>query len=498
MEENTYLLEMKGIEKYFTGVKALNKAHLKVKKGTVHALMGENGAGKSTLMKILLGLYTPDGGSIVFKGKTMSRYSVSDALKYGISMIHQELSSVSEMTVMENIFLGREITKHGFVQEAKQLEAVMALFQELDVTLSPREKMSRLSTAYVQIVEIAKAISYNADLIIMDEPTSALSEKESANLMNTVRKLRDRGVSIIYITHKMDEVFKIADEVTVLRDGKYVITENVKNLTKDDLIRHMVGREMNQLYPINASKKGEELLRIENYSRAQQFRDISFSVHAGEILGFAGLMGAGRSELLNCIFGITVPDQGDLYVRGKKSRIHAPSDAIRLGMGLVTEDRKLTGIFAPLTVMDNMIMPSFSNYLNKGFISHGRMNEDCQQQRMAMGIKTPDMRQNIQHLSGGNQQKVLLARWMMRDDIDILIVDEPTRGIDVMAKYEIHSMLCDLAEKGKAIIMISSELPEVIGMSNRIVVMCEGRISGIFSREEASQEHIMSKATEFS
>lgn len=497
MQDQNFLLEMEGISKSFSGVHALRGVHLKVKKASVHSLMGENGSGKSTLMKILLGLYTADSGTIRYKGELMRHFSVGDALHKGITMIHQELMSVPEMTVADNIFLGKELSSGGILQEQKQFEALEALFEDLGVHINPKAKLKSLSTAQVQLVEMAKALSYNADLIIMDEPTSALSEKEADNLLSIVKRLRDRGVSIIYITHKMDEVFKIADEITVLRDGENIITKPANELNNDSLISHMVGRALSKMYPKNCAVKGAEMLRVENAARRGQFHDVSFSVQAGEILGFAGLMGAGRSELLNSLFGITKLDQGSMYIKGKKVNIASTHEAIAHGVGLVTEDRKLTGIFPPLSLVDNMVMPSFSRYSIAGFFNSARILQDSLKQKSKMAIKASSLFQTISSLSGGNQQKALLARWMMRDDIEILIIDEPTRGIDVNAKYEIHQMLCDLAAQGKAIIMISSEMPEIIGMSDRVLVMCEGRLKAELRRDEATQENIMRHATAF-
>jgi ABC-type sugar transport system, ATPase component len=497
MQNQDFLLEMEGISKSFSGVHALRGVQLKVKKGSVHSLMGENGSGKSTLMKILLGLYSADNGSIRYKGELMRHFSVGDALHKGITMIHQELMSVPEMTVADNIFLGKELSSGGVLQEQKQYEALETLFADLGVHINPKAKIKSLSTAQVQLVEMAKALSYNADLIIMDEPTSALSETEADNLLSIVKRLRDRGVSVIYITHKMDEVFKIADEITVLRDGENIITKPANELNNDSLISYMVGRALSKMYPKNRAVKGAEMLRVESAARRGEFRDISFSVQAGEILGFAGLMGAGRSELINSLFGITKLDQGSVYIKGKKVDITSTHTAIAHGVGLVTEDRKLTGIFPPLSLVDNMVMPSFSRYSIAGFFNRGRIFHDCSKLKSKMAIKASSLQQTIGSLSGGNQQKVLLARWMMRDDIEILIIDEPTRGIDVNAKYEIHQMLCDLAGQGKAIIMVSSEMPEIIGMSDRVLVMCEGRLKAELRRDEATQENIMRHATAF-
>ena len=497
MENQNLLLEMKGIRKSFSGVQVLADVGISVKRGSVHGLMGENGAGKSTLMKILLGLYAADSGTIIFKGEILERFTVSDALYKGITMIHQELMSVPNMTVADNIFLGKEITAKGFVREREQFEQLGAFFAELGVRISPKARMKDLSTAQIQLVEMVKAMTYNADLIIMDEPTSALSETEVDNMITIVKNLRERGVSIIYITHKLNELFKIADEVTVLRDGQNVVTKPVCELDQRSLIKYMVGRELNVLYPEKHSTKGEELLRVENFSREGESSNINFTVNAGEILGFAGLMGAGRSELLNSVFGASKAYSGNVYIKGTKVNLSCPNTAIYNGMGLVTEDRKLTGTFAPLTLSDNMVMPSFESYTKAGFINDSKITADCLVQKEKMGIKATSIAQVINNLSGGNQQKVLLARWMMREDVEILIVDEPTRGIDVMAKSEIHETLFRLVEQGKAIVLISSEMQEIIGMSDRVLVMCEGRIAAELIGPEITQENIMKNATAF-
>jgi len=491
-----YILEMENISKSFPGVHALNNVNLKVKKGTVHALMGENGAGKSTLMKILIGIYRPDHGIIKFKGKEMKFRSTYDALQVGISMIHQELSPVPYMTIAENIFLGRESTygKSFWINDKDMIDKTTKLLNQLKISLDPRMKMKELSTAYTQMVEIAKAISYNSELIIMDEPTSAITEREVEHLFEIIEWLKKKGVSIIYITHKMDEIFKIADEVTVLRDGNYIGTHSINEITKEKLIEMMVGREIKQLFPKEDTEIGEVLLEIKNFTREGKFYDINLKVHKGEILGIAGLMGAGRSEIMESLFGIKKPDKGEIYIRGKRVYINSPEDAIKHKLAFLTEDRKLTGLFLPLTVRDNIFISNINNYISKMLINSKKVNKDCQEQVKRLNIKTPSLDQIVNNLSGGNQQKVLIARWLLTNP-DILILDEPTRGIDVGAKAEIHRMMSQLAKQGKAIIMISSELPEIIGMSDRILVMHEGRITGELKRNEATQERIISYAT---
>ena len=490
-----FLLEMKNVTKTFPGVKALDGVHLKVRKGTVHGLMGENGAGKSTLMKIINGIYKPDSGEIYFKGEKVDFKNTKDSLDAGIAMIHQELSPIPEMTVAENIFLGREPSKFGIVDEKKLYQMTQELLDGLHIKLSPYKKMRELSTAYTQLVEIAKAISYDADLIIMDESTSAITEKEVAQLFEMIRKLKAKGVAIIYITHKMDEVFQITDECTTFRDGKYIGTGLSSELTENEIITMLVGREVNDIFPkVDVEEFGDTLLEVKGLTHKELFKDISFSIKAGEIIGFAGLMGAGRSEVMETIFGIRESVSGEVYIKGEKVNIKSPRDAMDLGIGLLTEDRKGTGLFLPLSVADNTIMPDNNSYkTSAGLLNEKKVRVNCELQRKKLRIKTPSIDQLVCNLSGGNQQKVLIGRWLLMDP-DILIIDEPTRGIDVGAKSEIHALMCELASQGKAIIMVSSELPEILGMSDRVLVMHEGKITGELNREEATQENIMALA----
>ncbi|MCY9665799.1 sugar ABC transporter ATP-binding protein [Paenibacillus alginolyticus] len=490
-----YILELENITKTFPGVKALDNIQLKVRKGTIHALMGENGAGKSTLMKIIFGIYTPDQGRIKYKGQEIKITGSKDALSRGISMIHQELSPVPQMTVAENIFLGREaITAFGWVDNKKMVEDTQKLFESLKIEIDPKAKMIDLSIASTQIVEIATAISYNADLIIMDEPTSAITDKEVEHLFDIIESLKAKGVSIIYISHKMDEIFRICDEITIFRDGQYVGTKSANELDQESLIQMMVGREIKQVFHKDKAEIGEVVLSVTNMSRKGKFSDISFEVRKGEILGISGLMGAGRTEVIESIFGIHPPDSGEIQINGSKVKIRSPRDAIKHKIGLLTEDRKLTGAFLPISIRDNMIISSIDNFLYKsGFIKGKLVDEMCSMFVERLSIKTPGLNQLIMNLSGGNQQKVLLARWLLNNP-DILILDEPTRGVDVGAKSEIHKLMSRLAQTGKAIIMISSELPEVLGMSDRVVVMHEGFKKGELSRDEANQEKIMEMA----
>jgi len=490
------ILKMTNVTKTFPGVKALDKMHLEVKKGTVHGLMGENGAGKSTMMKILIGIFQPDSGEIEFKGKPLKVRGPKDAMDAGLSMIHQELSPIPDMTVAENIFLGREPVKYGLVNEKELYIMTEKLLKELNINVDPHKKMYELSTAYIQLVEIAKAVSYDADLVIMDEPTSAITDKEVGQLFDIIRKLTAKGVAVIYITHKLDEVFQITDECTVFRDGQYIGHGHSADMTSQELISMMVGREVNQIFPkIDVEEFGDVLLEVKNLCHETYFKDVSFKVRAGEIVGFAGLMGAGRSEVMETIFRMNKPASGEIFVKGEKVTFNSPKDAMDHGLGLLTEDRKRTGLFLPLSVAENTIMSDLVSYKTPlGMIDEKKISENCEDQKLKLKIKTPSIHQIISNLSGGNQQKVLIARWLLMNP-DILIIDEPTRGIDVGAKSEIHKLMSKLAAQGKAIIMVSSELPEVLGMSDRIYVMHEGHITGELSRAEATQESVMEFAT---
>jgi inositol transport system ATP-binding protein len=490
-----YLLRMEGISKSFPGVQALDDVHLDVRPGTVHALMGENGAGKSTLMKVLIGMYRPDAGTITFDGREVQMTSTATALDTGVSMIHQELSPVPFMEVNENVYLGREPTNRlGLIDKRQMVSRTRDLLKRLEIEVNPRAPMHTLSIAQTQMVEIAKAISYNAKLIIMDEPTSAITEREVAHLHRIIRSLRDSGVAIIYITHKMDEVFRISDEVTVFRDGKHVATVPAGELDRQKLITLMVGRELTHMFPKEDVQIGEVALSVSGVTRGGVVEDITFELHRGEILGLAGLMGSGRTEVLEAIFGVEKIDAGEIKVNGRVVKIGSSGDAINAGMAMLTEDRKLTGIMGVLSVKDNMTIAALPRFSPAGILRKRRMNAACVEQKDALDIKTPTIDQLIRLLSGGNQQKVLVSRWLLTTP-EILMIDEPTRGIDVGAKAEIHRLMSALARQGKAILMVSSELPEILGMSDRVLVMHEGRISGEFTRAEATQEKIMKAAT---
>jgi inositol transport system ATP-binding protein len=492
---DSYLLQMEGISKHFPGVQALDDVHLNVEAGTVHALMGENGAGKSTLMKVLIGMYHADAGTVTFDGRIVNFSDTASALASGVSMIHQELSPVPHMEVNENIYLGREpLNRFRLVDKRIQVRRTRELFKRLEIDINPRALMRDLSIAQTQMVEIAKAISYDSKLIIMDEPTSAITEREVTHLHRIIRSLRDEGRAIIYITHKMDEVFKISDFVTVFRDGKHVATLPAAELDRNKLITLMVGRELTHMFPKADAEVGEVVMSVRGVTRKGVVTDITFDLRRGEILGLAGLMGSGRTEVLEALFGIRRLDAGEIWIRGKKATIRSSADAIAHGMAMLTEDRKLTGIMGVLSVKDNMTIAALPRYSPGGILRKGPMNAACREQKDALAIKTPSLEQLVKLLSGGNQQKVLVSRWLLTTP-DILMIDEPTRGIDVGAKAEIHRLMSVLAQQGKAVLMVSSEMPEILGMSDRVLVMHEGRLTGEFSRAEATQEKIMQAAT---
>jgi methyl-galactoside transport system ATP-binding protein len=500
MEDTAPILEMLGVTKHFPGVLALDKVTFRVRPGTVHALMGENGAGKSTLMKCLFGIYRMDDGKIVLGGKECRFNSAADAMNAGVSMIHQELSNVPERSVAQNLWLGREpLTALRLIDHKKMLEDTRTLLTRLKYDFPPGAVMSSLSISQQQGCEIARAVSYNASIVVMDEPTSSLTENEVAHLFDIIRDLRSQGVAIIYISHKMEEIFKIADVVTVMRDGKVVGTYPVAEIDNNKLISLMVGRDITHRFPPVESAAGEVCLQVKNLTAAnpRSFKDISFELRKGEILGLGGLVGAQRTELVESIFGIRETASGEVWVNGRLIKKMTPSNAINAGIGLVTEDRRGTGIFPLLDITANTTIPSLGEYHNKiGLLDHQRLSQAAKRQNEQLRTKTPSMTTLIQNLSGGNQQKVILSRWLMTLP-EILIMDEPTRGIDVGATYEIYTIMAELVILGKAIIMVSSEMPELIGMSHRVLVLCEGRLTGTLSKEEADQETIMRYATKF-
>ncbi|GAB1482613.1 sugar ABC transporter ATP-binding protein [Treponema sp.] len=488
------MLKMDGIIKRFPGVLALSDVSFDLKKGEVHVLIGENGAGKSTLMKILAGLYRKDGGIIKLHGKELDFSSPRDAIRNGVAMIHQELTPIPDLCVAENIFIGREPLHFGLIDKKKMIDQTRDLLSGLDSDIDPKLPMRKLSVAEMQMVEISKALSYNPQVIIMDEPTSALTEEEVDKLFSTIGKLKGRGTGIVYISHKLDEIFRIGDRITVLRDGVKVATQNINDMSRDELISLMVGREIKDVFPKRSVPIGDVVLSVEDLGIKNIFKDISFSVHAGEIFGIAGLMGAGRTEVVETIAGLRKPDTGMIRVNDKVIHISSPRDSIRNGISLVSEDRKRIGLNLKGSVKENMTILKLRNISRFGIIQNRKEFKIVDDQISILNIKTPDRNRKTMFLSGGNQQKVVIAKWLLNEP-KILILDEPTRGIDVGAKSEIHKLIVDFAEKGMAVIMVSSELPEVMGMADRVLVMHEGEALGCLGREALSQESIMHLAT---
>lgn len=490
-----YLLEMKSISKSFSGLKALHNVSLRLRPGSVLALMGENGAGKSTLMKILSGIHRPDEGEIFIKGNRVTIDSPRDALKLGISMIHQELTPINEMTVAENIFLGREPTRMGVLWYAELYRWTKELFDQIGIQLDPQTKMKDLKVSDVQLVEISKAVSYDSDIMIMDEPTSAITDREVNRLFRVIQDLKSRGKGIIYISHKMNEIFQIADDITVLRDGQYIDTKPAGQTNNKELISMMVGRELKDIFPGQKSAPGEVVLEVKGLTKAKWFHNVSFQLRKGEILGFAGLMGSGRTEVMEALFGMTPYDSGEILLEGRRVHFKTPSEAIKNGIAFITEDRKVEGLNLPSSVKHNITISSLSKVSSRaGVLQPKQENKIADYYIESLRIKTPSRDQWVQYLSGGNQQKVVIAKWLMTNP-RILIMDEPTRGIDIGAKTEIYKLMNDLVHEGYSIIMISSELPEVIGMSHRIVVFHNRTVAGELNQDEATQEKIMELAT---
>ncbi|CDI40865.1 fused methyl-galactoside transporter subunits of ABC superfamily: ATP-binding components [Tepidanaerobacter acetatoxydans Re1] len=498
-----HILEMQNISKSFPGVQALDNITLKLKPGTVHALVGENGAGKSTLMKCLFGLYTPDKGRIILDGKTVEFKTAKDAIENGISMIHQELQPIPHRSVMENIWLGRFPTKKIIgipaVDHKKMYKDTKTLIEELKIDINPTTLVSKLSVSQIQAVEIAKAVSYKSKIIIMDEPTSSLTENEVENLFRIIKDLKAHGVAIIYISHKIEEILEISDEITIMRDGKKIGTWPVQELTIDTIITKMVGRELTHRFPPRKNIPGETIMKVENLTsiNPRSFKNVTFDLKRGEVLGIGGLVGAQRTELVEAIFGIRNISKGKIYIKDKEVTINHPFDAKQKGLALLTEDRRSTGIFPMLSVEENVLIAALHKYLKLNFIVDKKTSSTAVKAAVEkLQIKTPSIKTQIQYLSGGNQQKAIFSRWLLTEP-EILILDEPTRGIDVGAKYEIYTIITDLTRQGKSIIMISSEMPELIGMSDRIMVMCEGKVSGFIDGKRANQETIMKYATQF-
>ena len=499
-----FVLEMRDVCKSFPGVKALDHAQLKLRPGKVHALMGENGAGKSTLMKCMFGIYTMDEGEIYIDGEKTAIRDPLEAWDKGISMVHQELQPIPARTIGENIFLGRYPMKKalGFipiVDHDKMYEETAKLLERVHMNFDPRQKLGTLTVSQMQSVEIAKAVAGNCRVLILDEPTSSLTQNEVEALFRIVEDLKKENVAVVYISHKMDEILRISDEVTIMRDGQYIGTWDARDLTTDFIITKMVGRELTNLYPKRENVPGDVVFEVEDFTsiNPRSFRHVSFNLRKGEILGVAGLVGAQRTELMEGLFGTRSHTSGTIKYQGRELHIRRPKDAIDQGIAMLTEDRRGSGIMGVLSVADNISIASLNKYVDHGFVLNTKkINDLVEENRRKMNIKTPSGKTLIKSLSGGNQQKVLIGRWLANNP-DVLILDEPTRGIDVGAKYEIYCIIADLAKQGKSIIMISSEMGELIGMSDRIMVMCDGRMTGVIDGKDANQENIMALATQF-
>ncbi|MDD7652284.1 MAG: ATP-binding cassette domain-containing protein, partial [Firmicutes bacterium] len=482
----------------FPGVKALDKVSLTVHRGTVHALMGENGAGKSTLMKCLFGIYSKDSGTILLEGKEVNFKNSRDALDNGVAMVHQELNQALKRSVMDNIWLGRYPTVGGIVNERKMYKDTMAVFQELGINVDPHRIMSTMPVSQRQMVEIAKAVSYNSKVIVFDEPTSSLNEEEVEHLFRIIHMLRDRGVGIIYISHKMAEIKRISDEITIMRDGQWIATRPAAELEVNDIIRLMVGRELTNQFPPKTNKPGDVYLKVEHLTGMyNQLKDVSFEARRGEILGLAGLDSSGRTETLESIFGVQTRKEGLITLSGKRCLNRNARESIRNGFALLTEERRATGIFSILNIRENTVISSLKKHRKAGiYLSEGSMRADTQWSIDAMRTKTPTQDTKIRSLSGGNQQKVILGRWLLTDP-EVLLLDEPTRGIDVGAKYEIYQLILDLANQGKTVLMVSSEMPELLGVCDRILVMSGGRLAGEVDARTTTQEEIMHLAAKY-
>ena len=493
MENLKYVLEMENISKEFPGVKALDNVQLKLRPGTVHALMGENGAGKSTLMKCLFGIYEKNTGKILLDGHEINFKSTKEALENGVSMVHQELNQVLQRNVLDNIWLGRYPMKGFFIDEKKMYNDTIAIFKDLDIKVDPRKKIADLPIAERQMIEIAKAVSYKSKVIVMDEPTSSLTEKEVEHLFRIIRKLKDSGVGIIYISHKMEEIKMISDEITILRDGKWISTNEVANISTEQIISMMVGRDLNERFPKKDNEVKELILEVKNLTALNQpsIVDVSFDLHKGEILGIAGLVGSKRTEIVETLFGIRPKENGEIILNGKSIKNRDPNEAIKNGFALVTEERRSTGIFSMLDISFNSVISNLDRYKNRfKLLKNSEIKKDTKWIVDSMRVKTPSYTTKIGTLSGGNQQKVIIGRWLLTEP-EVLMLDEPTRGIDVLAKYEIYQLMIDLAKKDKGIIMISSEMPELLGVTDRIVVMSNGKVAGIVNTKETTQEEIL-------
>mgnify|MGYP000942562747 FL=1 len=499
MENLKYVLEMENITKEFPGVKALDNVQLKLKPGTVHALMGENGAGKSTLMKCLFGIYEKDTGKILLDGVEVNFKSTKEALENGVSMVHQELNQVLQRNVLDNIWLGRYPIKGFFVDEKKMYEDTINIFKDLDIKVDPRKKVADLPIAERQMIEIAKAVSYKSKVIVMDEPTSSLTEKEVEHLFRIIKRLKESGVAIVYISHKMEEIKMISDEITILRDGKWISTNDVSKISTEQIISMMVGRDLTERFPKKDNTVKEMILEVKNLTALNQpsIQDVSFELYKGEILGIAGLVGSKRTEIVETIFGMRPKEKGEIILNGKTVKNKNPEDAIKNGFALVTEERRSTGIFSMLDIAFNSVISNLDRYKNKfRLLKNKDMEKDTKWIVDSMRVKTPSYSTKIGSLSGGNQQKVIIGRWLLTEP-EVLMLDEPTRGIDVLAKFEIYQLMIDLAKKDKGIIMISSEMPELLGVTDRILVMSNGRVAGIVKTSETNQEEIMELSAKY-
>ena len=491
------ILEMKDIDKRFSGVHALKSVSLELRAGEVHALMGENGAGKSTLMKVLCGIYKRDGGEVKLFGKTVDFANIKESQDAGISIIHQELNMMNHLTVAQNIYIGREPMKKGvYIDDKKMEEDAQKLFDRIGVKIDPSAVLGTLTVGKQQMVEIAKAVSRDCKILILDEPTAALTQLEVEELFKIMNDLRDKGIGMIYISHRMDEINRISDRITVMRDGEYVGTLITKETTKDEIVKMMVGRVIygDKKEQSTVSEDAEVVLEVKNLNRGKEIRNVNFKLRKGEILGFSGLMGSGRTEVARAIYGADEFDSGEIFINGQKVNIKTPEQAVKNGICYLSEDRKRYGLLLDKSVSENSVLSNLDDYINMGWINDSKIEKDAERENAKLKTKTPSMKQILRNLSGGNQQKVIIARWLLKDS-DIFIFDEPTRGIDIGAKSEMYTLMEELASQGKSIIMISSELSEVQRLSDRVLVMCEGRITGELDIKDATQEKIMQYAT---
>ena len=496
MGSGEYLLEMIGISKKFPGVKALDNAQLKVRPGTVHALMGENGAGKSTLMKCLFGIYKEDEGEIIIDGEKIRFRNPRQALDHGVSMVHQELNQVLQRNVLDNIWLGRYPSKYGIIDQKQMLDFTRKILKNLEIDIDLKVNVGKLSVSQRQMVEIAKAVSFNCKILVLDEPTSSLTKQETEHLFKIIKMLKEKGCAIIYISHKIEEILYISDEVTIMRDGKWIATNYAKDLNNNDIIRMMVGRSLSNLFPEKNNKFGDVVLEVKNLTAKTQpsVKKVNFELRKGEILGIAGLVGSKRTELLEIIFGLAHYSEGEIVLRGKKITNNNPRKSIQNGFAIVTEERRKNGIFAMLSIQFNSIIANLNSYCKFGVVDDNKAKTDTNWIIEHVHVKTPNQKTLIRALSGGNQQKVIIGRWLLTE-AEIYLLDEPTRGIDVGAKYEIYELIIKLAEQGKSVIVVSSEMIELLGITDNILVMSNGEVAGILSTKELDQEKIMTLAT---